>query len=162
MIGIIADTHDNIDAIVKSVEFFNSKGVSIVLHAGDIISPFAAEEFGKLNSKLLAVFGNNDGEKDGLRKKFSKFGFELDDLITIECMGKQVCIYHGTNKSIVNALLKSRHYDIVIKGHTHKVEIEKCENTLLINPGEACGYLTGKRTVATLDVGEMDVKIHEI
>ena len=162
MIGIIADTHDNIDAIRKSVEFFNSMDVSLVLHAGDLISPFTVREFEKLDAKFLGVFGNNDGERNGLNEKFSKIGVKLEDFITLEYKGKQICVYHGTYKSIVNALLKSRHYDIVIKGHTHKVEIEKCENTLLINPGEACGYLTGKRTVATLDVKKMDVQTHEI
>jgi putative phosphoesterase len=50
----------------------------------------------------------------------------------------------------VTALVKSGNYDIVIRGHTHKLEVKpgKC---MMINPGEICGYLSGKKTVILLD-----------
>jgi putative phosphoesterase len=50
----------------------------------------------------------------------------------------------------VTALVKSGNYDIVIRGHTHKLEVKqgKC---MMINPGETCGYLSGKKTVILLD-----------
>jgi predicted phosphodiesterase len=40
MIGIISDSHDNMDAIRRAVEFFNKKEVKAVLHAGDLVSPY--------------------------------------------------------------------------------------------------------------------------
>jgi uncharacterized protein len=40
LIGLISDSHDNLNAIRKAVEFFNRKEVKAVLHAGDLVSPF--------------------------------------------------------------------------------------------------------------------------
>jgi hypothetical protein len=50
-------------------------------------------------------------------------------------------------------------YDIIIHGHTHEAKTYHKGRTLVINPGEACGYLTGKPTIATLDTKTLDVKI---
>ena len=66
IIGIMADSHDNLESIEKAVKVFNQEPVDLVVHAGDLISPFTAEIFKKLDSQFLAVFGNNDGERHGL------------------------------------------------------------------------------------------------
>jgi len=162
MIGIIADTHDNMSAIREAVEFFNSQDVEMVVHAGDLISPFTAREFKKLNSGLIAVFGNNEGEREGLKKKFSEIGTELKDLHEFEHSGRRIFLYHGTYEEIVSIAARSGLYDVVVRGHTHKAGIERNENCLIINPGECCGYLSGKRTVALLNLEKMEAEIHEI
>ncbi len=161
MIGIISDTHDNMDAIRTAVEFFNSKNVEIVLHAGDLISPFTVNEFKKLNSKFYAVFGNNEGEREGLRKKFDNL-CKLSDFLELDYKGIKISVYHGTIPFILNALAESQIYDIIVTGHTHRPEIKRIENTLIVNPGECCGYLTGKRTIALLNTENMSVEIIEI
>ncbi|ODS31814.1 MAG: hypothetical protein SCARUB_03062 [Candidatus Scalindua rubra] len=40
-IGIVADSHDNVPAIKKAVEYFNQSNVEFVIHAGDYIAPFS-------------------------------------------------------------------------------------------------------------------------
>lgn len=149
MIGIMSDSHDNLDAIKKAVEFFNNAEVDLVIHAGDLISPFTAKEFRNLKCGFKAVFGNNDGEKDGLRYFYKDMCFP-DSLIELEVQNRKISVNHGTNETIIDALVKSGKYDIVIRGHTHKLEIKegKC---MMINPGETCGYLSGKKTVVLLD-----------
>lgn len=57
-IGLISDTHDNIQNILKAVREFKSRCVDIVLHAGDFVSPVAIESFTGI--KLVGVLGNND------------------------------------------------------------------------------------------------------
>ena len=49
MIGIMSDSHDNLDAIRKAVDAFNEAEVDLVIHAGDMISPFTSKEIKKLN-----------------------------------------------------------------------------------------------------------------
>lgn len=156
MIGIMADSHDNLDAIRMVVDFFNKSNVSLVIHAGDLVSPFTANEFKKLNCEFKAVFGNNDGEKEGLRNNFKDL-FYLDSFIEFEVQKKRFAVNHGTNESIIDALVKSRKYDVVIRGHTHKLEI-KNGKTLMINPGETCGYLSGEKTVVLLDPDDLSYK----
>lgn len=149
MIGIMSDSHDNLDSIKKAVDAFNEAKVDLVIHAGDMISPFTSKDIKKLNCDFKAVFGNNDGERDGLRLFFKGICYH-DDFQEFEIEGKKYCVIHGTNEDVVDALVKSGKYDVVIRGHTHKLEVKegKC---MMINPGETCGYLSGQQTVILLD-----------
>ncbi|MBE3116942.1 metallophosphoesterase family protein, partial [Candidatus Bathyarchaeota archaeon] len=47
-------------------------------------------------------------------------------------------------------------------GHSHNKGIENRGKTLLINPGELCGYLTGKATIAILDTEKNQARIIEL
>ncbi len=161
LIGIISDTHDNLDAIDKAINLFNLKGVSLVIHAGDYIAPFAIARFSKLNAKLVGVFGNNDGEKTGLQNKASDFGSKIEDIFEPTYNGRKIAVYHGTIKAVFDALVKSRNYDIVIRGHDHKAYTKTLSGVLVINPGEACGYLGGKRTLCILDIEKLRAEIVE-
>lgn len=63
----------------------------------------------------------------------------------------------------MEALAVSGAYDVVIYGHTHKAEMEKKEDkALMINPGECCGHLTRRRTVAILDLEKDESKIVQV
>lgn len=158
LIGIMSDTHDNLPAIRKAVEFFNERDVDLVIHSGDYVAPFVAEELKNLKAPLRGVFGNNDGERDGLRKAL---GIE-DELIEIEADGMKMAVTHGTNEVLVKALAYSKLYDVVIVGHTHHYEIREVGRTILVNPGEVCGYLTGVKSVALLDTRKRVVEIFNI
>lgn len=156
MIGIMSDSHDNLDAIRKAVDAFNTSEVDLVIHAGDMISPFTAKEIRKLNCEFKAVFGNNDGERDGLRHFFKGICYH-DDFQELEIEGKRFVVIHGTNEDVVDALVKSNKYDVVIRGHTHKLEIKEGKS-LMINPGETCGYLSGEQTVLLFDPEDLSYK----
>ena len=73
-VGIISDTHDNRTAIRQAVEIFNNRGASLVIHAGDLVSPFTVLDFKLLNCPMEMVFGNNDGERIGLSTSFKEIG----------------------------------------------------------------------------------------
>lgn len=154
----MSDSHDNIKAIKKAVEYFNSKHTEAVIHAGDLISPFTAREFLKLKSPLLAIFGNNDGERDGLRKAYQNMCY-LEDFKEISIDNLQIAVIHGTNPVLVESLVRCGKYDVVVTGHTHQLEIKEDE-TLVINPGETCGYLTGDKTVVLLDEEDLTHEVH--
>lgn len=162
MIGILSDSHDNMDAIKAAVELFNKKKVKTVLHAGDIISPFTAIAFSKLDADMYFVFGNNDGDRLLLKQKFDEIGAQCcGDFGDLEIDGKRIALIHGTYEPPVTALAESGDFDIVVRGHTHHAGVTKINETLLINPGETAGVLTGKRTVALLDP-ELGVEMVEI
>ncbi|WP_461865263.1 metallophosphoesterase [Thermococcus sp.] len=155
LIGIMSDTHDNLQAIKKAVELFNESRVDLVIHAGDYIAPFTAKEFSKLKAPMKGVFGNNDGERAGLSKVL---GIK-DEILELNIEGMKMVVIHGTDERIINALARSHLYDILIRGHTHKYEIRECGRTILINPGEVCGYITGIKSVALLDTKKREVRI---
>jgi putative phosphoesterase len=160
-VAIISDTHDNLDAIDAAIEVIESEEVNLVIHAGDLISPFAAERLKALSSPLKAVFGNNDGERMGLRKKFRELGVEIDDFLEFEHEGKRFAVYHGTIESVQESIIEGGRYDVVVGGHTHHPEIKTIGKTLFINPGEVCGYLTDRQSLCVLDIPTMEPEILE-
>ncbi len=159
LVGIISDTHDNRKAITQAVTLFNQRGVGMVFHAGDLISPFTAKDFSKLTCELVMVFGNNDGERIGLHHTFSKLGGISTGPKRVEYHGKRIILMH--EPACIEELSAGHHADVLIYGHTHQVDIRH-DQTLIINPGEAGGWLTGRSTVALLDLTTLDVAIEEI
>ncbi len=157
MIGIMSDSHDNLDAIRSAVKIFNEKNLDLVIHAGDLISPFTAVEFQKLDPELLAIYGNNDGEREGLKNAYKDICI-LDDFKEISVEGWKFSIIHGTNPSIVDSLARCGKYDVVVRGHTHKLEILNGK-TMVINPGEVCGYVTAEKTVVLLDTDDLSFEV---
>lgn len=157
MIGVMADSHDNLTAVRKAVSLFKDVKCELVIHAGDFVAPFAAQEMGALDCPVKAVFGNCDGEKLGLEKAFESLGEIKEAPMAFSHAGKDflVCHYHFS----IRSYLSLGKYDIIIFGHTHKPEIRKKGKTLLLNPGETCGWLSGKSTVVLLDPATLKAEI---
>ncbi|MBS3113632.1 metallophosphoesterase [Candidatus Woesearchaeota archaeon] len=149
MIGIISDTHENEKSTQKAVAVFKERNVDFVVHCGDIISPPMLEHFKGLKMKF--VYGNNDGEKEGLNEKAKELGFEeITDEREFEHNRKKFYVYHGTNKNKLDAAIKSNKYDYALTGHTHIKMDEKLGKTRVINPGAL--FRTLPYTIALLDV----------
>ncbi|HAM38299.1 MAG TPA: YfcE family phosphodiesterase [Elusimicrobia bacterium] len=159
LIGIMSDSHDNLNSIKKAVNVFNERKVEIVLHAGDLVSPFTANELEKLKAKFIAVFGNNDGDKPFLMERFKNIGELHNEPYEFELDGKKIVIMHAPK--FLDELLEDKRYDIVIYGHTHRVDIRK-GTSLIINPGECGGWLYGRSTIAILDTKTLNPEIVDL
>lgn len=159
-IGIIADTHDNLPQIRKAVEIFNREKVELVLHAGDFVSPFTFLEFKNLICPLKGVFGNNDGDKLYLQEKFKGIGELYPDTYQTTLNYKKIIILH--QEKLIDALAESQKYEVIIYGHTHRIDLRKIGKTIIINPGECGGWLSGKSTVALLDLTNLEAKIIDL
>jgi hypothetical protein len=157
MIGVMSDSHDNVTHIRKAVALFKDAGCGLVLHAGDLIAPFAARELAALGCPVKAVFGNCDGEKQGLEMVLEKFGTIQDAPLLFSHGSRRILLVHYHFSIATYA--SSGKYDIIVYGHTHKPDIRREGQTLLLNPGEAGGWLTGKSTVALLDPEKLEVDI---
>ena len=117
---------------------FNERNVARVIHAGDLISPFTLNEFQKLSMPLTCVFGNNDGELLGLKARFQDIHVPP---LEMDIEGRKLVVLHEPD--CLEAVVASQTYDVVIYGHTHQVDIRQDTPTVVINPGEACCWLTG-------------------
>jgi putative phosphoesterase len=162
MIGAMSDTHDRLDAVNKAIGFFNSQEVTDVLHAGDLVSPFVVPLFRRLKAKLHFVWGNNEGDHHFIEVRLADIGVRpLGDFALLHLGGKKIALLHGTHEEVVDSLVRSGAYDVVVRGHSHRAEIIDGE-TLTVNPGEVCGYLTGRQTVALIDLDKMQGQIVEL
>jgi putative phosphoesterase len=133
-IGIISDTHDDVENVQSAIEIFNTEKVTHVIHAGDYIFPGIVLEFKKLDAKLIGVLGNNDGERVHLLKNFLSIGGELKgELGEVVLDGVLFGIYHGTDEQIKKKLVDSGKYDVVITGHTHRIEMPSVYSTINTN-----------------------------
>jgi len=158
-IGIVADTHDFLPNIVKAVDFFNKEKVSQVIHAGDFISPFTARPFSALKCPMKGVFGNNDGDHPALTEAFDGIAELHERYLELDLDERRILVFH--HQDFIESVSRSRDYDVVIHGHTHRMRVDNRE-ALLINPGECCGYLTKRATVVILDLKTMNVQVAEL
>lgn len=160
MIGLLSDTHDNLDRVRAAVRLFNDAGCDLVVHAGDFVAPFAADELRNLRCPVKAVFGNCDGERAGLARAFGGLGEIAAAPLAFEHAGRRFGLCHLD--SSVPGLLAAKAFDVVVFGHTHRPLVERRDGVLLVNPGEAGGWLTGKSTAALLDPAAIAAEIVSI
>lgn len=158
LIGIIADTHDNLPAIHKAVAILNERRVEHVIHAGDFCSPFTFRALKHLQCDFTGIYGNNDGERV-LLQKLSQ-GRIFTQPYVLELVGKKIVIMH--EQHVVEALADSNHFDLIVYGHTHTPDIRKQGNTLIVNPGELSGWLYGRSTMAIADLSLQSAELIEI
>lgn len=150
-LGVIADTHDRVPFIERAVKILNASNVDAVLHCGDFVSPFSLLPFKDLKSPLYAVFGNNDGERDGISSLFSSNGWTLNERPWFFSLdGKTIAMLHEPDG--IDELAGSGNYDLIVFGHTHKKSFETRNGTMLVNPGEGCGWVEGEATLAIVDM----------
>jgi putative phosphoesterase len=157
MIGVMSDSHDNVTMVRKAVALFKDAGCDLVLHAGDVVAPFTARELAELGCPVKAVFGNCDGEKQGLEMALEKIGEIKEAPLIFSHGGRQILLVHYHFS--VATYTASGKYDVIIFGHTHKPAVQKEGKTLLVNPGETGGWLTGKCTVSLLDPERLEAEI---
>lgn len=164
LVGLISDTHDNLRMVEKAIECFNTEKVELVLHAGDYVSPFVIPKFKALNCRLVGVFGNNDGDHEFLRKRFAETGnCEIRGRFAEITVNKfKIALLHGDETDLLNALVTCDYFDAVVYGHVHALAIRRNSEKLIINPGEACGYLTNRPTVGLLDTANREAKIIDL
>lgn len=161
LVGAISDTHDNLSNVEKVIACLNKAKVGLVLHAGDYVSPFVIPKFKALNCRLIGVFGNNDGDHAFLKQRFTESGnCEIHGRFTkVDVDGFKIALIHGDEVELLKVLIASGYFDAVVHGHSHMLALQKNNKTLVINPGELCGYLTGKATYALLDTDKREAKI---
>jgi putative phosphoesterase len=164
LIGVVSDTHDNLPMVEKAIKRLNQEKVEVVLHAGDYVAPFVIPKFKELNAKLIGVFGNNDGDHELLKKRFSETeNCEVRGRFAeIDVDGFKIALLHGDETELLNALINHGNFDAIVHGHSHANVTRKNGKTLIVNPGEVCGYLTGKATIALLDTEKREARIIKI
>ena len=168
-LAVISDTHDHMNNILQAVKIMNERKVDALIHCGDFVAPFVRRWFDGLSENIkenfYGVFGNNDGEKLYLKQVLGKICKIIEnsaELIT-KFDGKKIFASHMPHQTTINALATSGQFDIILSGHTHNVVNKKYENgVLVLNPGEACVYLTGKATFAIIDTVKMETEIIEL
>jgi putative phosphoesterase len=155
-VGVLSDSHDRVPAIAEFARLFREAGVGMVLHAGDHCSPFSLTPLLAADLPFAGVFGRNDGDHQGLLAEASKgMGTELyDSPHSVDVQGVRLLLIHDLS-DVAERSVDS--HAVVIHGHSHIHQSRISGSTLLLNPGEACGWLFGIPTAAVLDLETLKV-----
>lgn len=176
LVGILSDTHDRLPMIDAAFALFAEKGVEAFIHPGDFVAPFAMKRLlagveGHFRRKesaldhgtspvshapLYATFGNNDGEREGLKKLMPAL---VDGPLHIDIGGRKILVHHFIDWCNPSEIARA---EIIITGHTHEVVNRYEGGKLFLNPGECCGWVTGRCTVAILDTSGPSAEVFEL
>ncbi len=170
LVGIISDSHDNIYALERVLKRLITEDVKAVIHLGDIISPFTVRKMKDILGSIpvYGVLGNNDGDVYLLSKLFRDYNWNLFSGPSIISLGgRRFLIMHGYDgiehtERLALKLAGLEDVDAVFFGHTHRVFEKRINGKLVFNPGETCGYLTGKSTYALLNTRDLSIKVYTV
>jgi len=168
IVGVLSDTHDNVELISRAARLFREHGAEAVIHLGDIVSPPALRRLAMESpGPVYAVYGNNCGEKLGLQRVAEKHGARIwEPPAELELAGRRLLLVHGFGspehtRRIVYALADGGGWDAVLYGHTHQAEVAYRRGVLVLNPGAASTILS-KPTAAVLELDLMRARIVEL
>lgn len=136
-IGVIADTHGNLQATRRALEKLKGMGAELFLHLGDGAID-ADEILARKTERLERISGNNEENHDYPSEKF----YEWAGIKVLALHGHR----HGLNPYLprnkyLSALEKladkarSGGAEIALFGHTHHKEDIKLNGVWLLNPG---------------------------
>ena len=148
-IGVISDTHipSVADRLPERV-FAEFRGVDMILHAGDIVTPSVLEALAKL-SRVIAVCGNMDR---------LDVCAELPPKTIVEADGFRIGLTHGYGPpddllDYVRKQFDGDKVDAIVFGHSHHPMNETRDGILYFNPGTP----TDRRFSHDLSIGILDI-----
>jgi len=160
-VGLLADTHDRLPAVAALVRLMADRGARMVLHAGDFCAPFSLQPLLEPQLPVGGVFGRNDGDRQGLLGKAAAgLGVELfESPHTFEVGGRQILLVHDIGEVQPRSV---ESHALVVHGCTHRRESRSRGETLIVNPGEGCGWLYGTPSGAVLDLQTNEIEFLEL
>jgi uncharacterized protein len=124
VVGLISDTH----GLLRSSVHDALKGVSIILHAGDVGGPEILDEL-RIIAPVFAVFGNTDPPGDP--------GLEQEVVVPVADIEVHVSHGHELGSPTPEKLLSAYPQQVLVYGHTHKQLVTRADDRLVVNPGAA-------------------------
>ena len=156
-VAIISDIHDNIPKLRTALSSVSD--CDILICCGDLCSPFIVKELGTgFSGDIHIVFGNNDGDRFRIAAAATKYPHMTvhGEYCALGIGGRQFAINHFDN--IGRTMAESSAFDVVCFGHNHQFEVSQMSDTLVINPGEIYGMLTGSSTCVIYDTDTGDAQ----
>ncbi len=161
-LALISDTHDHVHNLQRALPALQQ--ADAILHCGDICSPFTLKRLaeGVQGKPVHVVWGNNDGDRRMLAVIAAQAGNVIlhGEFADFEIEGFRIAMSHYPE--VARAVAASQQHDLVCYGHDHQAFEGRVGATLLVNPGELAGVLTGRATWVLLDTAQRTILWHEV
>ena len=149
-IGILSDTHDQMDAAVAAVRLLKQAGAEALIHYGDVGRTTILDQL--VGQPAAFVWGNTDYDRIALQRYAQQIGIDcFGEWGELTWGGKRIALLHGDDSILRRQLLDGQNYDYLFQGHTHQKTDQRIGRTRLINPGAL--YRAAVKTVALLETG---------
>lgn len=169
-IGVISDTHDDHQNVVRAFDEFKIRKCEMVIHCGDWTLPPTLELISELSQEMglevAGVFGNRDLVDELITSNEllpHRITLPQTNMLELEIEGKLYAIAHGHENNIMQDILKNENYCALFTGHSHKPAIVKHNNLTIINPGSIAFSVPASKnfvpTVAIFDTEKNEGKI---
>jgi putative phosphoesterase len=148
-LGILSDTHDELERARGAIELLRAAGAEALIHCGDLASPAIVAVLAGLPSWF--VFGNHDSDMvPHLRRAAAEHGVGcLEWGGVVELAGKRIGVAHGHMSADMRRVLAARP-DYLLSGHSHIAADHVDGSVRRINPGAL--HRADEFTVALLEV----------
>lgn len=139
-IAVFSDSHDHVANLHRAVQLAKQQRAEMLLHCGDLISPFMLPYLQAFGGPVHLIYGNNIGDQHLIA---SRCGTTFDN---IRHHGVHGTLSVGTLRIAFNhypelayELARSGSFDLVCYGHDHLFHVEQVGDCLLLNPGDLLG-----------------------
>jgi len=156
-IGVISDSHGNIDYVRQAAEYMMEAEVECIVHLGD--DYYDARILDNLPTTVIKV----PGVYEAIYQDAS-----VPNRLAKDIAGLKVLITHTkdshrndlSNDKMPEEYIASRKVDILLFGHTHSSYAKLEGGVLMINPGHLKAEdKKGEATMAILDINNRDVDV---
>ncbi len=157
-LAILSDTHDQIANLRAAIAYCNAKSIDILLHCGDLISPFMLKELALFEGPVHLIYGNNVGDQHLISSRCSTEYANITHhgvFGKITCDNLKIALVHYPEQA--RGLASLSNYDIICCGHSHRYGIEYWGKTLVINPGQLLGE-DDQAGFALLDLDQLKIQ----
>jgi hypothetical protein len=151
-IGVISDTHGEVQSTQCALRIFDSMGVDLTIHCGDI-----GQEIPSLfNGRHVHFVCGNTDDADCLRKAVTCPTHTIhDEFGELELDGRRVAFLHGDDVKRLQQAIHSGQWDLVCYGHSHAFSNKHEGQTVALNPGALSR--TSHPSVAVVDLPSLEV-----
>ena len=159
IIAVVSDTHGKMLPTESALQIIRGREVDMILHCGDIGGAGLIELFADWPTHF--VFGNVDQDRTTLHHTIESAGQKshgtFGDLVLA---GKRIAFLHGDDKSRLRETINSGQWDLVCYGHTHRKEILRVSDAVVLNPGAL--FRAHPRTFALVELPMLEIEFLEI
>jgi hypothetical protein len=154
LIGVVSDTHGQVDFARRAVRTLESRQVQVVIHCGDIGSPAIVPLFRHWPTHY--VFGNVDSDSQRLRAAIAAGGQHCHERFgAIELEAVRIAFLHGDDSRLFRETTRGGRWNLVCYGHTHVAEHHFEGSTLVLNPGAL--YRANPHSLALVELSTLEV-----
>lgn len=162
LIAVLADTHNNQQAIRQALAIARKRGAETVIHCGDLGSPDLASLF--RGWSLHLAFGNTDQDQVALQLAVRALGngSACGPEIHLAQDGVRIAAIHGQRPEMLTALVASGMFEFIFHGHSHRRRDSLIGRTRVINPGALGGVAAESRSFCLLETNPRNVETIEL